>query len=445
MTEPRPPAGSDEPGGLVGEDARLFLHQAASTPCLAAVRRAEGVWVEEVGGHRFMDFHGNSVHHLGYAHPKLVAALRAQLDDLTFSPRRFTNEPAVALARRLAGRAPAPLGKVLLAPSGNDAMEIALRLARVATGRFKTVSFWDAYHGAGLAASSVGGEREYRSGRNGPLLPGTEHVAPPTCYRCPYGYPERDGRPVLEVCRMTCAGFVRYVLDREGDVAAVVAEPIRSTAYVPPPGFWQEVRAACDAHGALLVFDEVPNGLGKTGRFFAFEHFGVVPDIVVLGKALGGGILPLAAVLARRDLDVAGDLSIGHYTHEKNPLLARAGLATLEILEAEGLVERAARLGAWALARLREVFGRHRLVGDVRGLGLRLAVELVEDRARKVPARDAARRVARAALPRGLNVSVSGESVLVLSPPLVVTEAELEAAFAIVDRCLAEVEAGGAG
>ena len=424
---------------LIEADARQFLHQASSTPCRSAVQAAAGVWVEEVGGRRFMDFHGTSVHHLGYAHPRLVAALKAQLDGLTFSPRRFTNEVAVTLARRLAERAPPPLGpasKVLFAPSGNDAMEIALRLARVATGRFKTVSFWDAYHGAGLAASSIGGEREYRAARNGPLLPGTEHVAPATCYRCPYGYPERAGRPVLELCHMVCASFVRYVLEREGDVAAVVAEPLRSTAHVPPPGFWQEVRAACDAHGALLIFDEVPNGLGKTGRFFAFEHFGAVPDIVVLGKALGGGILPLAAVIARGALDVASDLSIGHYTHEKNPLLARAGLTTLEILESEGLVERAARLGEWALARLRKVVAKHALVGDVRGLGLRLGVELVRDRTTKIPAGAAADRVARAAFDRGLNLSVAGENVLGLSPPLVVTEAELDAAFEIVAECL---------
>src|SRR5262249_7970516 len=146
---------------------------------------------------------------------------------------------------------------------------------------------------------------------------------------------------------------VRYILEKEGDVAAVVAEPIRSAAYVPPPGFWAEVRAACTAHGAMLVFDEVPNGLGKTGKFFAFEHFDVVRDVRVLATALGGGILPLAAVIARQDLDVAADLSIGHYTHEKNPLLARAGLTMLEILETDGLVERAAKLGALALERLR--------------------------------------------------------------------------------------------
>ena len=244
------------------------------------------------------------------------------------------------------------------------------------------------------------------------------------------------------MCRLTCAHFVRYVLEKEGDVAAVVAEPIRSNAYVPPPGFWAEVRAACDAHGALLVFDEVPNGLGKTGRFFAFEHFDAVPDIVVLGKALGGGILPLAAVIARQDLDVAGDLSVGHYTHEKNPLLARAGLTTLDILEHEGLVERAARLGTWALDRLRALGRRHRSVGDVRGLGLRMAVELVEDRSTKAPAREAARAVAKLAFDRGLSFTVSGDSVLVLSPPLVITEAELEQAFAILDACLDAVEAG---
>jgi 4-aminobutyrate aminotransferase len=211
---------------------------------------------------------------------------------------------------------------------------------------------------------------------------------------------------------------------------------------VPPPGFWAEVRAACDAHGALLVFDEVPNGLGKTGRFFAFEHFDAVPDIVVLGKALGGGILPLAAVIARQDLDVAGDLSVGHYTHEKNPLLARSGLTTLEILEQEGLVERAARVGAWALDRLRALGRRHRSVGDVRGLGLRMAVELVEDRSTKTPARAAARVAAKLAFDRGLSFTVSGDSVLVLSPPLVITEAELEQAFGILDACLDAVEAG---
>ncbi len=229
---------------LVEEDARLFFGQSLSSPCLDAVVKAEGIWIEDASGRRYMDFHGNSVHHIGYGHPRLIAAIKDQLDTLPFAPRRFTAEPAVALARKLIDITPAPLGKVLFAPSGSDAIDIALKIARFATGRFKTVSFWDSFHGAGFGGASVGGEAIFHSGPIGPLLPGAEHVAPYTCYRCPYGYADIDGQPDLEICHMTCASFVRYVLEKEGDVAAVIAEPMRAVPYVPPPGFWREVRKA---------------------------------------------------------------------------------------------------------------------------------------------------------------------------------------------------------
>ena len=154
--------------------------------------------------------------------------------------------------------------------------------------------------------------------------------------------------------------MVRYVLEREGDVAAVIAEPARAVPFIPPPGYWQAVREACHAHGTLLIFDEIPTGLGKTGRFFAAEHDGAAPDIVVLGKALGGGVLPIAACIARDDLNVAGDFALGHYTHEKNPVTAAAALATLQVIERDGLVDNAARVGAHALARLQDMKQRHR-------------------------------------------------------------------------------------
>ncbi|HLT00740.1 MAG TPA: aspartate aminotransferase family protein, partial [Geminicoccaceae bacterium] len=355
---------------MLQRDADAFLHQAVSTPCLSVVRKAEGIWLEDADGRRYMDFHGNNAHHIGYGHPRLIEAIRRQLDDLPFAPRRFTCEPAIELAEKLAAIAPGSLAKTLFTTGGSDAIEVALKIARAATGRFKTVSFWDAFHGAGFGASSVGGEQLFRSGPAGPLLPGTEHVAPFACYRCPYGYPEQDGRPQLDLCRTACANMVRYVLDKEGDVAAVIAEPTRSVPYVPPPGFWQAVRAACDAHGALLIFDEIPTGLGKTGRMFACEHEGVVPDILVLGKGLGGGVLPIAAVVCRPELDVGGAWAFGHYTHEKNPVTARAALTTIQIIEDEGLVENARQVGAMALARLEEMKARHPLIGDVRGRGL---------------------------------------------------------------------------
>jgi 4-aminobutyrate aminotransferase len=277
----------------------------------------------------------------------------------------------------------------------------------------------------------------FRAGPIGPLLPGAEHVAPFTCYRCPYGYPETDGRPRLDLCKTTCADIVRYVLEREGDVAAVIAEPARAVPYVPPPGFWLKVREACDAAGALLIFDEIPTGLGKTGRMFACEHDDVVPDILVLGKALGGGMLPIAAAICRPELDVAGDWAFGHYTHEKNPVTCRAALTTIEIIEDEGLVENARRVGDIAIERLHDMKRRRAAIGDVRGRGLLLGVELVEDRSTKAPARSAAEAVMYRALERGLSFKVSMGNILTLTPPLVVTETQMLAALDIVEECLA--------
>ena len=242
----------------------------------------------------------------------------------------------------------ATLSKVLFTTGGSDAVEVAVKIARAATGRFKTLSFWDAFHGAGFGAASLSGEALFRAGPAAPLVAGAQHAAPFACYRCPYGHAvDADGQPMLERCRTACAAMVDYVLAREGDVAAVIAEPARAIPYLPPAGYWRAVQEACRRHGALLIFDEIPTGLGKTGRMFACEHDGVVPDILVLGKALGGGILPIAAVVARPELDVGGDWAFGHYTHEKNPVTARAALTTIEIIEDEGLVENAARVGAW--------------------------------------------------------------------------------------------------
>jgi 4-aminobutyrate aminotransferase len=416
---------------LLGRDAEAFLHQSLSSPCLSTIARAEGIWIEDTAGRRFMDFHGNSVHHIGYGHPRVVAAIKDQLDRLSFSPRRFTNEVSVQLAEELGRISPGDLGKVLFTTGGSDANEVALRLARAATGRFKTLSFWDAFHGAGFGAASVGGEATFRSHIAGPLLPGAEHVAPFNCYHCAYGHPGP------ETCALACAKMVDYVLEREGDVAAVIAEPMRAVPVVPPPGYWRAVRAACHRHGALLIMDEIPTGLGKTGRMFAFEHDGIVPDIVTLGKSLGGGILPIAAVVARRDLDIAGDFAIGHYTHEKNPVTARAALETLAVIRDEGLVERAAALGRHALDRLGEALAGSAIVGDIRGRGLMFGVEIVGDPATKAPDRAAAERIYYRCLGAGLSFKISAGSVLTLSPPLTITRGELDRALDIVVAAIA--------
>ena len=233
--------------------------------------------------------------------------------------------------------------------------------------------------------------------------------------------------------------MVDYVLEREGDVAAVIAEPMRAVPQVPPPGFWKQVREACNKHGALLILDEIPTGLGKTGKFFSFEHDEVMPDIVVMGKALGGGILPIAAVVAREDLNVCGEFAIGHYTHEKNPVTARAALTTLDIIEDEGLVRRSAELGTYALSRLREFARKSPIVGDVRGRGLMFGVEIVSDKAARTPAPDLAERIYYKCLDLGLSFKISGGCTLTLSPPLVIERQDMERALTIVETAISEV------
>ena len=420
---------------LLADDERYFLRQSVSTPCLNAIHRAEGIWIEDVAGRRYMDFHGNNVHHIGYGHPRLKKAITAQMDALPFAPRRYANAPAVALAEKLSGISPFGPAKVLFTTGGSDAIEVAIKIARAATGRHKTLSFWDAFHGAGIGAGALSGEALFRSGPAAPLVAGAIHVAPYASTRCPYGTSS------LEASGEACARMVEYVLEREGDIAAVIAEPIRAVPHVPPPGFWARVRAACDRHGALLVFDEIPTGLGKTGKMFACKHEGVAPDILVLGKGLGGGILPIAAVLARPELDVGAEWAFGHYTHEKNPVTARAALTTIEIIEDEGLVENAARVGAVALAWLGELAARMPAIGDVRGRGLLIGVELVRDRAAMEPDTDLAEAVLYAALDRGLSFKTTMGNVLTLTPPLTITEDQMLHALdilaaAIEDACL---------
>jgi 4-aminobutyrate aminotransferase len=418
---------------LLDEDKRYFLKQSLSTPCLNTMRSCEGIYIEDMQGRRYMDFHGNNVHQVGFANPDVIRAIKDQLDDLPFCTRRYTNRVAVDLAKKLADIAPGKLNKSLFCPGGAEAVSMAVKLARVATGRHKTISMWDSFHGATLDAISIGGEAIFRQDM-GPLLPGTEHAPPPDEYRCVFGCSDRGG------CDLICADYVEYILEKEGDVAAVIAEPIRSTPYIPKPEYWQKIRRACDRHGALLIFDEIPHALGRTGKMFTFQNFGVVPDIVVIGKGLGGGVFPLAAMIASDALDVAGERAMGHYTHEKSPVGCAAALATINYIEAHNLVAHARNLGQYALKRLNEMKDRHPVIGDVRGLGLFLGIELVKDRQTRERASDEAEAVMYAALSKGLSFKLTMGNIITLTPALTITREEMDKALDIVESCIAEIE-----
>ena len=418
----------DETAQLLADDARYFLHQSLSTPCLNAIRGSNGIYLEDLQGRKIMDFHGNSVHQVGHGHPRVIEAIKRQLDQIPFCPRRYTNQVAVDLAKRLIDLAPDGLDKVLFAPGGTLAIGMALKLARYATGRHKTISMWDSFHGASLDAISIGGEALFRKDV-GPLLPGTEHIPPPTRGKCQFNCSDEQ--------HSGCIDYLDYVLSMQGDVAALIAEPMRwTTVELPPPGYWRRVREICDKHQVLLIFDEIPSALGRTGKMFVCDHFDVVPDMLVIGKGLGGGIFPMAALIAREELDIAGDRALGHYTHEKSSVGCAAALATLDCIEQEDLIKNSIELGRHALERLMEMQSHLPLIHDVRGLGLHLGIDLRRD---GKPASDDADAVLYHSLSRGLSYKVGGGCVLTLSPPMTITRDQLDHALDIVEQGIRSV------
>ena len=291
-----------------------------------------------------------------------------------------------------------------------------MKLARYATGRHKTISMWDSFHGATLETISIGGESHFREGL-GPLLPGTLHV--------PWPHSLED------------AGAIEQLLCEHRDIGAVIAEPIRCTTLdAPPAAYWQAVRKLCDRFGALLVFDEIPIALGRTGSWFYCEQLGVLPDMLVIGKGLGGGLFPLAAVMVREEIADVPHRSVGHYTHEKSPLAAAAGLATLEVIEQENLLAAADKLGRRLREQLQLVASSEPMIGEVRGVGLAVAVEMATEGA---GSGDAAERIMFECLRRGLSFKVSAGRVLTLTPPLTISTDQLDKAVDILKQSIAEV------
>jgi len=414
---------------LLTEDARLFLHQSLSTPCMDVVEHASGATLHCRGGEK-LDFHGNNVHQTGFAHPVVIEAIREQLDRLVFCPRRFTNATAIELAAKLVAIAPAPLSKVLFAPGGAEAVGMALKLARLATGRYKTVSFWDSFHGATLDAISVGGERLFRDGME-PLLPGALHMPPPVVP------PSHRESAAIEAMRDP--DYLDYLMRKEGDIGAFIAEPFRySLALHPPADYWKQIQRICKRHGALLIFDEMPVCLGRAGQWFACQLYDVTPDILILGKGLGGGIIPFAAMLATPELDIGQHHALGHFTHEKSPVAGAAALATISVIENEHLLRRTRCKGREVLETLKALKSRHEGIGTVSGIGLQLAIELVDKKGK--PDVERAGRVLHTCLTKGLSFKIADGNILSLAPPLNITDAELQKAIAILEQALSEKE-----
>jgi len=416
---------SDKSKELLAEDSKYFLHQALSTPCLDPITTVDGIYIYDEDGRKFMDFHGNSVHQLGYNHPYLLEAMQKQLSELSFSPRRYSNRTATALAKKLSELMPSPGWKVLFTPSGASSNSVALKIARKATGKYKTISLWDAFHGANLDTISIGGEAHFRKGI-GPLLPGDSHVMPYNSYRCPFGE--------CENCGLKCIEYIEYVCKCEGDIGAIIMEPIRCTdVQVPPKEYYRRLRQICDDYGIILIFDEIPTAFGRTGKMFAFQNYDIEPDILVVGKGLGGSLYPISGVIVKPELDVCQDISMGHYTHEKSPLGCAVGLALIEYIENEDILGHVAKLEALMKRRTEAMQQRFKSIGDVRIIGGLMGIELVLDKETKEKAVDEAEKILYHCLEQGLSFKISQGNVLTLAPPLIITEEELDRAMDIVE------------
>ncbi|EGQ9920741.1 TPA: aspartate aminotransferase family protein [Vibrio parahaemolyticus] len=416
---------------LLKRDSEVFLHQAMSTPCLDTLEAAEGIYIQDATGKKYMDFHGNNVHQLGYGHPHVIKRVQEQIAKLPFSPRRFTNETAIECAEKLTQICGGELNRVLFAPGGTSAVGMALKLARHITGNYKVVSLWDSFHGASLDAISVGGEACFRQGM-GPLMAGVERIPPAVSYRG--AFPVADGSDVHY------ADYLEYVIEKEGGVGAFIAEAVRNTdVQVPSKAYWNRIREICDKHNVMLIIDDIPNGMGRSGEWFTYQAYDIEPDMLCIGKGLGGGLVPIAAMVTKDKYNTAEQISMGHYTHEKSPIGCAAALATIEAIEQDGLLDKVKADSQFMREKLLEMKAKYPVIGDVRGIGMLWGIELVTDHESKARAYDEAEAVLYQCLNNGVSFKVSQGNVIQLSPPLIITREQLTEALAIFEEAIAKV------
>jgi taurine--2-oxoglutarate transaminase len=433
-------------GAQVVDDAKRYvLHswsvQDAVQPI--PVAGAEGRYFWDYDGKRYLDFASQLVNvSIGHQHPKIVAAIKEQADRLCTIGPPMATEARSTLARMLAEVTPGDLRMSFFTNGGAEANENAIKLARWYTGRHKVIARYRSYHGAtGGAITLTGDPRRWHAE---PGLPGVVRMLDPYTYRCPAGHP--DPCPV-------CTGgpHLEEILQYEGPdtVAAVILETITGTngVIVPPDGYLQSIREVCDRHGILLICDEVMSGFGRSGRWFACEHWDVVPDVLTVAKGINSGYVPLGAMVVREPLAewVRDKYFAGGLTYSGHPLACASAIASIEAFQEEGIVEHAAELGGVFADELRGLQERHPSVGEVRGLGCFWGIELVRNRETREPfvpfnatgeAFAPVARVAKAALDRGLYLMTHWNVVMVV-PPLTITREELDEGVGILDDALA--------
>ena len=417
------------------------------------VERAKGNYFYDSSGKRYLDFSSQFVFsNLGHADERVVGVVAEQARKLPAMASPFATEAKARLGKLLAEVTPGDIKKTFFSTSGAEANEGALKLARLATGKQKVIARYRGYHGSTMGAMAL--SNDYRNWACEPSIPGVVHCLDPYCYRCPFGasYPS---------CDVQCAKHVEDVVRFEGGarrVAGFIAEPVvgANGVIVPPDGYWQRVREICDRYEMVMIVDEVMSGFGRTGKWFAIEHWGVVPDVITMAKGITSGYVPLGATSMRPWVAERFETNqwVHGHTYSGHTLAMAAGVAAIEVYKADGLIERSAEMGEYLKEKALELQERHPSVGDVRGLGLFVGMELVKNRKTKEPIHEAPwggprpptakMKVLAEALKEGVYCLPGQTSVIMLAPPLTITKDEIDFAMEVFDRALviadAEVE-----
>jgi taurine--2-oxoglutarate transaminase len=414
---------------------------------IPTISGGQGVYFWDDSGKRYLDFSSQLVNtNLGHQHPKIIEAIQAQAAKLAYIGPFFSNEPREKLAGLVAEVAPGDINTSFFATSGTEANEFALTLARGYTGRTKVMARYRSYHGSGAGTLGVSGDPRRILARS--QQAGSIRFFPPYCYRCSFGltYPQ---------CSIRCATSLEQVIQDEGpeDISAIIVEPVTGAngPFIPPHEYYGLIRQICDKYGILMIADEILTGFGRTGKWFGIEHWDVIPDMMTVSKGFNAGALPLGAVLMRDKIARHFDsnfVPVGS-TQTANPIACAAGVAALQVYQKEGLIDRAARMGEILMGHLYEMKEKHRCVGDVRGLGLHTAIELVRDREARTPLitwnaaninSPLSARIRQMCLSKGLFV-ITRWHWINIAPPLIVTPEEIKEGMAVIDEVLAQIDA----
>lgn len=428
----------DKCKAIVEKDKEMYA-QAGKIPYFPlAVKKGKGVIIEDADGNEYIDMLSSAaVLNTGHAHPKIVEAIEKQAKEFVHYIYPYVyHEPLVELAKELIEITPGNFEKrIIFGLTGSDANDGMIKFARAYTGRSKIISFIGSYHGSTYGAISLSALNLNMRRKIGPLLPEMHHIHYPDCYRCRFGKEECS-------CNLECINELqdafKYYLAPE-EVAAILIEPIAGDAgfIVPPKKYMEKLYSLCKENGILFVVDEVQQGFGRTGEWFGIDNFGIEPDMVVLGKSIASG-MPMSAIVGRKEIMEALESPAHTFTAAANPISCKAALATLQVIREEGLIEHSKVLGEYMKARFKEMQDKYEIIGDVRGCGMTIGVDIVKDRTTKEKHKEAAAKICYRAWEKGVLVTFVSSNVLRIQPPLIINKEEIDKALDIIEEAISD-------